>query len=69
MTSLSDPTKVLGLRTVTKNALAWNGVHTVGDLLAKSPLDLLRMVNIGPVTGRHVQDCLAKHGMTLRGNP
>lgn len=49
----------------TKNALKREGINTIGDLISNSPLDLLRLPNVGRKTFAEINDVLKSLGLSL----
>jgi DNA-directed RNA polymerase subunit alpha len=56
----------LELRVTPRKRLKSEGIVTLGDLIAKSPWDLLEIRNFGHVSLREVQTELAKKGLHLK---
>jgi DNA-directed RNA polymerase subunit alpha len=48
--------------------LEYEGVHTIGDLMGKSPHDLLAIYGFGRTGLQSVRQKLADHGLRLRGD-
>lgn len=42
-------------------------LETVSELVAKTEVQLLRYRGLGPIGVDYIKDCLAKHGLTLKG--
>ena len=49
------------------NSLRREGIHTVGDLSARSEPDLLAIENLGPQSVKEIKLRLADHGLALTG--
>lgn len=64
--SETDDLAVLALDTRTCNALKTGGVHTVGDLMAKSRAELARIRGIGKLTIGEISHTLERCGLSLR---
>jgi carbon monoxide dehydrogenase subunit G len=62
---LSEPVESLNLPLRTYNSLRREGIHTVGDLTARTPEDLLAIENIGPVSVDEIRRKLAERGLAL----
>ena len=45
-----------------------DGIRTIGDLLSKSPAEILRTPNMGPASLKEIQDQLARYGLKLEGD-
>jgi DNA-directed RNA polymerase alpha subunit len=65
---LAFPDYVLDVRVATINALTKGGIKTLGDLIEKTPWDLLEIRQFGQVSLRDVQSELAKKRMHLKGD-
>ena len=63
--NLSESVESLNLPLRSYNSLRREGIHTVGDLAAHSPEDLLAIENIGPVSVDEIRRKLADRGLTL----
>jgi uncharacterized protein len=62
---LSESVESLNLPLRTYNSLRREGIHTVGDLTARTPEDLLAIENIGPVSVDEIRRKLAERGLAL----
>jgi carbon monoxide dehydrogenase subunit G len=62
---LSESVENLNLPLRTYNSLRREGIHTVGDLTARTPEDLLAIENIGPVSVDEIRRKLAERGLAL----
>jgi carbon monoxide dehydrogenase subunit G len=62
---LSESVESLNLPLRSYNSLRREGIHTVGDLAARSPEDLLAIENIGPVSVDEIKRKLADRGLVL----
>lgn len=51
-----------------RNILWFNDIRTIGDLVNRSPSELLSLRNFGRKSLSQVRDCLADHGLYLRGD-
>ena len=51
-----------------RKALWFNDIRTIGDLVNRSPSELLALRNFGRKSLSQVRDCLADHGLHLRGD-
>ena len=58
----------LGLGVRAWNCLRKEGIRTIGDLIARSPDDLLRIRNLGEGTLREIVDALGARGVRLSGD-
>ena len=68
--SLSLPVEDLELSVRSYNCLKREGIHTVGELVARSEEDLLDIRNFGSKSIDEVKETLATLGLTLRdSNP
>jgi DNA-directed RNA polymerase subunit alpha len=56
----------LGVRSY--NCLKREGIHTVGDLVAKTEAELLNVPNFGKKSIDEVQEKLSERGLSLRGD-
>jgi uncharacterized protein len=63
--NLSESVESLNLPLRSYNSLRREGIHTVGDLAAHSPEDLLAIENIGPVSVDEIRRKLADRGLAL----
>lgn len=63
--ALSLPIEELQLPIRSYNSLRRDGVHTVGDLAARTPQDLLAIENIGPASVEEIRQKLAGRGLSL----
>ena len=61
----SSPVAVLGLGVRASSCLRKEGIRTVGDLVARTADDLMRIRNLGEGTLREIVDALAEHGLPL----
>src|SRR6516162_723123 len=62
---LSQPIEELNLSLRSYNSLRRHGVHTLSDLAAQTPEELLAIENIGPASVEEIRRKLAEHGLTL----
>jgi carbon monoxide dehydrogenase subunit G len=62
---LAQPIEELGLPLRAYNSLRREGVHTVADLVAKTPAQLLAIENIGPASVEDIRQRLADRGLSL----
>jgi carbon monoxide dehydrogenase subunit G len=62
---LALPIEELNLPLRAYNSLRREGVHTVGDLVARTPQDLLAIENIGPASVDEIRRRLAERGLAL----
>ena|ERR1700760_4071362 len=60
------PLSVLGLTLRAYNALMNNGIGTVGDLLARSEVELARLPEVGPIILADIKVKLTARGLALR---
>ena len=67
--SLGTPADHLLLEARAANCLKNEGIETVGDLVAKTPVELLRIPNFGKRSLREIQVILAKFGFSLAPDP
>jgi uncharacterized protein len=65
----AQPIEELNLNVRSYNSLRREGIHTVGDLAAKTREDLLAIDHIGPASVEEIRQKLADMGMTLRDSP
>ena len=63
---LAAPLSVLGLNIRATNALLNNGFSTVGDVVAKTEIEILQQQNLGPVTLTDIKAKLSALGLALR---
>ena len=66
---LAQPIEELGLSPRSYNSLRGQGIHTVGDLAAKTREDLLAIDHIGPASVEEIRQKLADRGLTLGDSP
>jgi carbon monoxide dehydrogenase subunit G len=66
---LSRPIDELNLPVRAWNSLRHDGIQTVGDLVRRTPQQLLAMENIGPASVAEIRRKLADHGLALAGAP
>src|SRR5262249_1502363 len=64
---LAEPIESLNLSLRPYNSLRREGIHSVGDLAAKTREELLAIDQNGPAAGEEVRQQLARHGPTLAG--
>ena len=62
---LAQPLEELSLPLRAYNSLRREGVHTVADLVAKTPQELLAIENIGPASVEEIRQRLADRGLSL----
>jgi uncharacterized protein len=62
---LGQPIEELNLPLRTYNSLRREGIHTLADLAARSPQDLLAIENIGPASVEEIKRKLAEQGLAL----
>jgi carbon monoxide dehydrogenase subunit G len=62
---LAQPIEELELRVRSYNSLRRKGIHTVGDLVALTPEDLLAIEYIGPAAAEEIKRRLNELGLTL----
>jgi hypothetical protein len=62
---LSQPIEELNLSLRSYNSLRRHGIHTLSDLAAQTPEDLLAVENIGPASVEEIRRKLVEHGLTL----
>jgi len=65
---LAQPIEELNLSLRSYNSLRRHGVHTLNDLAAQTPEELLAIENIGPASVEEIRRKLAEHGLTLSGS-
>ncbi len=68
-TDLGRPIDELNLPVRAWNSLRRDGIQTVGDLVMRTPQQLLAMENIGPASVAEIRRKLADHGLALAGAP
>jgi uncharacterized protein len=66
---VGQPVEELNLPLRTYNSLRREGIHTLADLAARSPQDLLAIENIGPASVEEIKRKLVEHGLTLSEAP
>jgi carbon monoxide dehydrogenase subunit G len=66
---LSAPLEELHLPARSYNSLSREGIHTVGELSARTEEQLLAMEGIGPASVQEIGQRLADRGLTLRRAP
>ena len=66
---LALPIEELNLPLRAYNSLRREGVHTVGDLIARTPQQLLDIENIGPASVEEIRQRLADRGLALSEAP
>ena len=66
---LALPIEELNLPLRAYNSLRREGVHTVGDLVARTPAQLLDIENIGPASVEEIRQRLADRGLALSEAP
>ncbi len=64
-----QPIEELNLSLRSYNSLRREGIHTVGDLAAKSREELLAIDNIGPASVEEIRQRLADRGLALSESP
>jgi uncharacterized protein len=62
---LSQPIEELNLPLRSYNSLRREGIHTLADLSARTPEDLLAIENIGPASVEEIRRKLTEHGLAL----
>jgi carbon monoxide dehydrogenase subunit G len=62
---LAQPIEELSLPVRAYNSLRREGVHTVADLVARTPAQLLAIENIGPASVEDIRQRLADRGLSL----
>jgi DNA-directed RNA polymerase subunit alpha len=60
--------EILGLSSRTKRCLRSAEIETMDQLLAKTPLELLKIKNFGKKSLREVREELAGLGLSLKGD-
>lgn len=63
---LTAPLSVLGLIVRASNALLNNGISTVGDLLAKTEVEIATLPGIGPFALADIRAKLSARGLMFR---
>jgi carbon monoxide dehydrogenase subunit G/predicted flap endonuclease-1-like 5' DNA nuclease len=66
---LAKPIEGLNLSLRSYNSLSREGIHTVGDLAAKTREELLAIDHIGPASVEEIRQKLADQGLTLADSP
>src|SRR5258708_35093743 len=66
---LAQPIEELKLSLRSYNSLRREGIHTVGDLAAKTRESLLAIDHIGPASVEEIRQKLADRGLTLSDSP
>jgi carbon monoxide dehydrogenase subunit G len=66
---LAQPIEELNLSIRSYNSLRREGIHTLGDLAAKTRDDLLGIDQIGPASVDEIRQRLADHGLALSDSP
>ncbi len=66
---LALPIEDLGLLSRSYNCLKREGIHTVGELVARSEADLLDIRNFGAKSITEIKEKLASFGMSLKDSP
>ncbi len=66
---LARPIEELNLPLRSYNSLRREGIHTLGDLAAKTRDDLLAIDKIGPASVEEIRQKLAHRGLTLSDSP
>ncbi len=64
---LNKPVSELNLSVRARKCMNRLGINTLGDLVQRSPDELLESKNFGMTSLNEVRDKLAQHGLTLRG--
>lgn len=62
---LSTTVGVLGISSRARNALRYEGINTLGELVRKTERDLLKMLNMGKKQVGQVKESLTAYGLTL----
>jgi carbon monoxide dehydrogenase subunit G len=65
----AQPIEELNLSLRSYNSLRREGIHTVGDLAARTREDLLAIDHIGPASVEEIKQKLADRGLTLSDSP
>jgi len=65
----ANPIETLNLSVRSYNSLRREGIHTVGNLAAKTPEELLAIDHIGPASVEEIRQKLADQGLTLSDSP
>jgi uncharacterized protein len=66
---LAKPIEGLNLSLRSYNSLSREGIHTVGDLAARTREELLAIDHIGPASVEEIRQKLADQGLTLADSP
>ena len=66
---LTAPLSSLGLATRLTNTLLNNGFSTIGDVVAKTELEIWQLHYLGPTTLTEIKTKLSALGLTLRPGP
>jgi carbon monoxide dehydrogenase subunit G len=66
---LAEPIEDLALAVRSYNSLRREGIHTVGDLAARTREQLLGIDNIGPASVEEIRQKLAERGLALSESP
>ena len=66
---LASPLTILGLTLRSYNALLNNGINTVGDLLARTEVELARLPSVGPKVLAEIKAKLSANDLPLRSSP
>jgi carbon monoxide dehydrogenase subunit G len=66
---LATPIESMNLSLRSYNSLSREGIHTVGDLAAKTREELLAIDHIGPASVEEIRQKLADQGLTLADSP
>jgi DNA-directed RNA polymerase subunit alpha len=66
---LAAPLSSLGLDTRTTNTLLNNGLQTIGDLVAKTEVEIWQLPYFGPTTLAQIKAKLSALGLGLRPGP
>lgn len=67
--ALALPVEDLHLPVRAFNSLRREGIHTVGDLSARSEAQLRALTNLGPASVREIKEKLAERGLALAAAP
>lgn len=65
----SSPIGALELSRRTEHHLRLQGIHTVGELVARTPEQLLALRQIGHGSLAQISEALSRHGLQLRRCP